>query len=69
MTKKIAVIAGASGLIGRRIADQLMTDGGWNVIGLARRGQTRSGMQWLAVDLAADRIGQSRRRALLRAIA
>ncbi len=55
MTKKIAVIAGASGLIGRRIADQLMTDGGWNVIGLARRGQTRSGMQWLAVDLA-DRV-------------
>ena len=42
MTKKIAVIAGASGLIGRRIADQLLTDGGWNVIGLARHAQTRS---------------------------
>ncbi len=47
-----AVIAGASGLIGRRIADQLLADGGWNVIGLARRAQTRPGMQWIAVDLA-----------------
>lgn len=52
MNAKTAVIAGASGLIGRRIADQLLAAGGWNVIGLARRAQARPGMQWIAVDLA-----------------
>lgn len=52
MSKKTAVVAGASGLIGRRIVDQLLADGGWNVTGLARRAQTRPGMQWIAVDLA-----------------
>ena len=52
MNKKTAVIAGASGLIGRRIADQLIADGGWQITGLARRAQTRPGMQWIAVDLA-----------------
>jgi nucleoside-diphosphate-sugar epimerase len=52
MTKKIAVIAGASGLIGRRIVEQLLTDPQWEVIGLARRAQARRGMQWVAVDLA-----------------
>ena len=52
MNKKNAVIAGASGLIGRRIADQLIADGCWNITGLARRAQTRPGMQWIAVDLA-----------------
>ena len=52
MNKKTAVIAGASGLIGRRIADKLIADGGWQITGLARRAQTRPGMQWIAVDLA-----------------
>jgi nucleoside-diphosphate-sugar epimerase len=46
MNRKTAIIAGASGLIGRRIADQLLTTG------LARRAQARRGMQWIAVDLA-----------------
>jgi len=52
MSKKTAVVAGASGLIGRRIVDQLLADGGWKVTGLARRAQSRPGMQWIAVDLA-----------------
>ena len=52
MNRKTAVIAGASGLIGRRIADQLLTQGNWEVTGLARRAQARRGMQWIAVDLA-----------------
>jgi len=52
MNKKTAVVAGASGLIGRRIVDQLLADGRWNVTGLARRAQSRPGMQWIAVDLA-----------------
>ena len=34
---KTALVAGASGLIGRRIADQLLAAGSWKVIGLARR--------------------------------
>ena len=39
-------------MIGRRIAEQLLTDPQWAVTGLARRTQTRPGMQWIAVDLA-----------------
>jgi nucleoside-diphosphate-sugar epimerase len=52
MAKKTAVIAGASGLIGRRIADRLLAGNEWEVIGLARRARARRGMHWLAVDLA-----------------
>src|SRR5689334_10957005 len=47
-----AVIAGASGLIGRRIAEHLLAIGGWNVIGLARQPPATSNMRWIAVDLA-----------------
>jgi nucleoside-diphosphate-sugar epimerase len=47
-----AVIAGASGLIGRRIAEHLLAIGGWNVIGLARRPPATSDMRWIPVDLA-----------------
>ncbi len=32
MNRKTAVIAGASGLIGRRIADPLLTQGGWEAL-------------------------------------
>ncbi len=49
---KTAVIAGASGLIGRRIAEHLLAQGNWDVTGLARRMQSRAGMRWIAVDLA-----------------
>ena len=51
MSVKTALIAGASGLIGRRIADHLIGTGGWNVIGLARSMRTSPGMRWIAVDL------------------
>jgi nucleoside-diphosphate-sugar epimerase len=49
---KTAVVAGASGFIGRRIADRLLADG-WQVIGLARKppAETR-GLRWIAVDLS-----------------
>lgn len=52
-SKKTAVIAGASGFIGRRIADHLIAQG-WDVIGLARKppAATLPGMRWIAVDLA-----------------
>ena len=51
MTAKTALIAGASGLIGRRVAEHLIATGGWNVIGLARSARTTPGMRWIAVDL------------------
>ena len=47
-----ALIAGATGLVGRCIAKRLAELGGWEVIGLARRPQTTPGMRWVAVDLA-----------------
>ncbi len=52
MPDKTAIVAGASGLIGRRIAEHLLAQEGWNVIGLARRPPPVSRMRWLAVDLA-----------------
>ena len=56
MAIKTAVIAGASGLIGRRIVEQLIAAGGWNVIGLARSPRDSKDMKWIAVNLndAAD---------------
>ncbi len=51
MSNKTALIAGASGLIGRRIADHLLGAGGWNVIGLARQPRDAQNMRWIAVDL------------------
>ena len=52
MKAKNAVVAGASGFIGRRIAERLL-DAGWNVTGLARKPPERAGrMRWVAVDLA-----------------
>jgi nucleoside-diphosphate-sugar epimerase len=50
-SRNTALIAGASGLIGRRIADQLIAAGGWDVIGLARRPSATPSVRWIAVDL------------------
>ena len=50
--KKTAVVAGASGLIGRRVVDHLLALGRWNVVGLARRPPTGCGSAWVSVDLA-----------------
>jgi nucleoside-diphosphate-sugar epimerase len=47
-----AVIAGASGLIGRRIADRLLALGGWDVVGLARHPPATQDVRWIGVDLA-----------------
>ena len=52
MTVKTALIAGASGLIGRRIAEHLLGTGAWNVIGLARHPRdAQNNMRRIAVDL------------------
>jgi nucleoside-diphosphate-sugar epimerase len=51
VTVRTALIAGASGLIGRRITEHLIAAGDWNVIGLARSPRASPGMRWIAVDL------------------
>jgi nucleoside-diphosphate-sugar epimerase len=57
MPTNTAVVAGASGLIGRRITERLRALG-WDVIGLARRPVATPGMGWIAVDLSdADHCG------------
>ncbi|MFO1069128.1 MAG: SDR family oxidoreductase [Geminicoccaceae bacterium] len=51
MTKR-ALILGASGIIGRTLAEELLTAGDWTVLGVARRaGQVPAGVQPIAVDL------------------
>jgi nucleoside-diphosphate-sugar epimerase len=50
MRKNTAVVAGASGLIGRRIVDRLVAQG-WDVIGLSRRPAALPRVRWIAVDL------------------
>src|SRR6185436_16093111 len=52
MPRHTALIAGASGFIGRRIADHLLAQGGWDVIGLARRPPPTHDLLWIAVDLS-----------------
>jgi nucleoside-diphosphate-sugar epimerase len=49
---RTAVVAGASGLVGRCIVNELLKAGGWNIIGLGRRMQAMDGVRWIAVDLA-----------------
>jgi nucleoside-diphosphate-sugar epimerase len=47
-----AIVAGASGLVGRCIVDQLRNSGGWDIIGLGRRAQIMPNVRWITVDLA-----------------
>jgi nucleoside-diphosphate-sugar epimerase len=49
-TNRIAVVAGASGLIGRRIAAHLVQHG-WDVIALTRKPQSGPAQRHVAVDL------------------
>jgi nucleoside-diphosphate-sugar epimerase len=51
MDRPIALVAGATGLIGRRLAEHLQRLG-WEVIGLARRPQAGAAVQMFGVDLA-----------------
>ncbi len=46
------MISGASGVVGRRLAEHLAHEPGWRVIGIARRPPAQShGIEWLALDL------------------
>lgn len=58
MTRYKAVIAGATGMVGRRLAEHLAATGDWEVIGLARRPPKTApdGIRFLAVDLT-DNVG------------
>lgn len=52
VTRKIALVVGANGVIGRNLIDYLTTLPDWDVIGLSRRGGESSGrVQYLEVDL------------------
>ena len=55
MARNRALVAGASGLIGRRIAERLVSTGEWEVIGLARKPAGIPGMRWIGVDLTCAR--------------
>lgn len=50
--KKVALIAGAQGVIGRNLIDYLLTQDNWTIIGLSRRGGTDTDkVKHIAVDL------------------
>ena len=50
--KKVALVAGAQGVIGRNLIDYLLTQNNWEIIGLSRRGGTNSvKVKHIAVDL------------------
>lgn len=48
---KRALIVGVSGIVGGNLASLLLSEGGWEIYGLARRPQQRNGMRPIAVDL------------------
>ena len=52
MARYKALVAGATGIIGRRLAEVLVQRGEWDVIGLCRRPPEPDGpIEWRAVDL------------------
>ena len=51
MTAKTALVAGGTGIIGRRIVEHLVGAADWNVIGLSRRPRDVQNARWIAVDL------------------
>ncbi|WP_446745200.1 SDR family oxidoreductase [Silvibacterium acidisoli] len=50
-TKNTALIVGVSGIVGRNLADLLISENGWTVYGMARRPGDREGIIPIAVDL------------------
>lgn len=52
MQKRTALVAGAQGIIGRNLIAELRGQGGWDIIGLSRRGGTdEEKVRHIAVDL------------------
>lgn len=46
-----AIVAGATGVVGRRLAEHLVSTGDWDVVGLARRTPPSAAYPTIAVDL------------------
>jgi nucleoside-diphosphate-sugar epimerase len=46
-----ALIVGITGIVGGNLATQLLADGGWEVLGVARRPVPREGVRPIAIDL------------------
>jgi nucleoside-diphosphate-sugar epimerase len=51
MSRKVAVVAGASGVVGRGMAELLAGDPEWDVVALARKPVDIPGTRFVAVDL------------------
>jgi nucleoside-diphosphate-sugar epimerase len=52
MADRTALVVGARGVVGTNLIEHLATDGGWDVIGLSRRGgASRPGVRHIAADL------------------
>ncbi len=52
MTERTAIVVGAHGVIGSNLIDHLLAAGGWQVIGVSRRGGVSApGLRHVAVDL------------------
>ena len=56
MTRNVAIVAGASGVVGARLSEELAQSDDWRVIGCARRLPIQenriAGVDYAAVDLA-----------------
>jgi nucleoside-diphosphate-sugar epimerase len=64
-TKKVALVVGAQGVIGRNLVDHLATLDDWEIVGLSRRGGVSSGrVHHVAVDLLDAAGSRARLRAL-----
>lgn len=60
MEKKIALIAGATGIVGRNLAERLAAQSDWQVLGLARRPVAMENVTPIAADLtSADSLEQA----------
>jgi nucleoside-diphosphate-sugar epimerase len=52
MSSKIALVAGASGLVGRRTMERILTETDWHVVAMARRPrESTQRVTWLQADL------------------
>jgi len=50
--KKVALVVGANGVIGRNLIEHLLTLPGWDIIGLSRRGgKSIDRLEYISVDL------------------
>lgn len=63
--RKIALVVGARGVIGGRLVEHLAEDGGWDVVGLSRRGgEPADRVRHIAVDLLDTAATRDRLRSL-----